>query len=257
MHRIIRATIAYDGTDFAGWQVQDGQRTVQGVVEMALQRMHGHRVRVTAAGRTDAGVHALGQVVGFRTELDSLTPNVLPRALNSFLPRDVRVIDACEADDRFDARRSALLRVYRYQLLPGRQLPHLRRYTFWVRRAVRLVVLNRIAATVVGEHDFTTFRAAGGTCTSAVRRVEQASFFTEGALIVFRIAATSFLWKMVRSLVGTMLSLEAEHGADAAAAETLMADLLASRVRERVGQTAPAWGLFLEKVVYTGDPSAP
>ena len=255
MHRTIRATIAYDGTDFAGWQVQDQQRTVQGVLEGALARMHGHPVRINAAGRTDAGVHALGQVVGFHTELDSLTPEVLPRALNSFLPADVRVIDARRADDRFDARRSALLRVYRYQLLPGRQLPHLRRHTLWVRRWLRLAVLNRLAAVIVGEHDFTTFAAAGAAGTSAVRRVVQAAFFTEGPLIVFRIAATSFLWKMVRSLVGTMLELEAERGANAAAAEARMAALLADQARERVGPTAPAWGLFLERVLYAGDPS--
>lgn len=249
-------TVAYDGTDFAGWQIQAAQRTVQGVLEGALTRMHGHRVRVTAAGRTDAGVHALGQVVSFRTGIDSLTPAVLPRALNAFLPGDVRVIDAAGAADGFDARRSALLRVYRYQLLPGRQLPHLRRYTLWVRRALRLEALNRMAAAIVGEHDFTTFAAAGAS-GAAVRRVEQASFFAEGPLIVFRIAARSFLWKMVRSLVGTMLALEAECGADAecgaAAPGARMAELLAEPRRERVGQTAPAWGLFLDRVWYAGD----
>lgn len=249
----MRVTVAYDGTDFAGWQIQDAQRTVQGVLEGALARMHGHRVRVTAAGRTDAGVHALGQVASFRTGIDSLTPAVLPRALNSFLPGDVRVIDAAGAADRFDARRSALLRVYRYQLLPGRQLPHLRRYTHWVRRALRLQALNRMAAAIVGEHDFTAFAAAGAS-GAAVRRVEQASFFAEGPLIVFRIAARSFLWKMVRSLVGAMLALEAECGADAAAPGARMAELLAEPRRERVGQTAPAWGLFLDRVWYAGEP---
>ena len=253
MTRTIRATVAYDGTDFAGWQIQDRQRTVQGVFEQALARMHGERVPVRAAGRTDAGVHALGQVVSFRTGIDSLTPEVLPRALNSYLPDDVRVVDAREEEDGFDARRSARLRVYRYQLLPGRQLPHLRRYTLWVRRPLRLVALNRMASAIVGEHDFTTFAAAGAS-GSSIRRVVQASFFADGPLIVFRIAAGSFLWKMVRSLVGTMLALEAECGADRAAPRARMAELLAAPGRERVGQTAPAWGLFLERVCYAGDP---
>lgn len=253
MTRTIRATVAYDGTDFAGWQIQDRQRTVQGVFEQALARMHGERVPVRAAGRTDAGVHALGQVVSFRTGIDSLTPEVLPRALNSYLPDDVRVVDAREEEDGFDARRSARLRVYRYQLLPGRQLPHLRRYTLWVRRPLRLEALNRMASAIVGEHDFTTFAAAGAS-GSSIRRVVQASFFADGPLIVFRIAAGSFLWKMVRSLVGTMLALEAECGADRAAPRARMAELLAARGRERVGQTAPAWGLFLERVCYAGDP---
>ncbi len=253
MQRTIRATVAYDGTDFAGWQIQDAQRTVQGVLEAALARMHGQRVRVTAAGRTDAGVHALGQVASFRTGIDSLTPAVLPRAVNSFLPGDVRVVDAAGADDGFDARRSARLRVYRYQLLPGRQQPHLRRYTLWVRRALRLEALNRMASAIVGEHDFTAFAAAGAS-GAAVRRVEQASFFAEGPLIVFRIAARSFLWKMVRRLVGAMLALEAASGADAAGARARMAELLAKPGRERIGQTAPAWGLFLDRVWYAGDP---
>lgn len=226
---------------------------MQGVFEHALGRMHGHRVHVTAAGRTDAGVHALGQVVSFRTGIDSLTSGVLPRAVNSYLPEDVRVVDAQEADSRFDARRSARLRVYRYQLLPGRQLPHLRRYTLWVRRPLRLETLNRMASAIVGEHDFTTFAAAGASGL-ATRRVVQASFFADGPLIVFRIAAQSFLWRMVRSLVGTMLALEAECQEDGAAPRARMAELLAARGRERAGQTAPAWGLFLERAYYAGDP---
>ena len=253
MNRTIRATVAYDGTDFSGWQLQENQRTVQGVFEKALACIHGCRVPVVAAGRTDAGVHALGQVVSFRTGIDSLTEEVMPRALNSYLPPDVRVVDAAETEDGFDARRSALMRLYRYQIRPGQQLPHLRRYTISVRRTLRLDVLNRMAAAVVGEHDFTTF-AATGASGSALRRVEQASFFAEGPLIVFRITARSFLWKMVRSLVGTMLSLEAERETIPANAEALMATLLADRMRERVRQTAPSWGLFLERVWYEGDP---
>ena len=245
MNRTIRATVAYDGTDFSGWQVQDEQRTVQGVFEQALARMHGYHVRV---------VHALGQVASFCAGIDSLTSEAMPRAINSCLPDDVRVVDAAEVEHGFDARRSALLRAYRYQILPGRQVPHLRRYTRWVRRPLRLEVLNGMAAAVVGEHDFTTFAAAGAS-GSTLRTVDQASFFVEGQLIVFRIVARSFLWKMVRSLVGTMLSLEAECEDDAAAAQARMAVLLADRIRERVGQTAPAWGLFLERVWYPGDPT--
>lgn len=255
MKRTIRVTIAYDGTDFAGWQVQSEQRTVQGVVQAALERIHGHLVRVSAAGRTDAGVHAIGQVVGFKTEIDSLTPEVLPVALNSFLPKDVRVLDARVVGDQFDARRSARLRVYRYQLLSGRQLPHLQRYAFWIRRSIRLEVLNRLAAAIIGEHDFTTFAASGWAGTSAVRHVVQASFFVEGPMIIFRIAATSFLWKMVRSLVGTMLEIESDTDKESAEAEERMSELLSNRIREQVGQTAPPWGLFLERVFFADDMS--
>ncbi len=241
----VMLTLAYDGTDFAGWQVQQGPRTVQGTLEAGLARMLGRPVRVRAAGRTDSGVHAVGQVVNFSAAM-SFPAERWAVAVNSYLPPDVRVLAARPVAGDFDARRSALARVYHYQLLCGPVgLPHLRRYCYHVRRHLDLRYLNRAAACLVGEHDFTVFAAAGDPSRSRVRRVLSAAFFPRAPYVVFRIVATSFLWKMVRSIVGTLLEL-AEIGTPA----TDVGRLLARRTRADVGQTAPARGLFLERVWY-------
>ena len=241
----VMLTLAYDGTDFAGWQVQQGQRTVQGTLEAGLARMLGRPVRVRAAGRTDSGVHAVGQVANFSAPM-SFPAERWAVAANSYLPPDVRVLSARPVAGDFDARRSALARAYHYRILSGPVgLPHLRRYCYHVRRHLDLRYLNRAAAYLVGEHDFTVFAAAGDPSRSRVRRVISAAFFPRAPYVVFRIVATSFLWKMVRSIVGTLLKL-ADIGTPAAD----VGCLLARRARAEVGQTAPSRGLFLERVWY-------
>lgn len=241
----VMLTLAYDGTDFAGWQVQPRQRTVQGTLEAGLARMLDRPVRVRAAGRTDSGVHAVGQVANFAAPM-SFPAERWTAAVNSYLPPDVRVLAARPAAGEFDARRSALARAYHYQLLAGAVgLPHLRRYCYHLRRRPDLRYLNRAAAYLVGEHDFTAFAAARDPSRSKVRRVLSACFFPRPPYVVFRIVATSFLWRMVRSIVGTLLEF-AESGAPAAD----VGRLLARRARLEAGQTAPARGLFLERVWY-------
>jgi tRNA pseudouridine38-40 synthase len=249
MIRNIRLTLAYDGTEFSGWQVQKNQRTVQGVIEQALERMHGHPVRIRGAGRTDTGVHATGQVANFPSDLDSIQAERWSLALNSYLPPDVRVLDSREAPPEFCAKKSARLRVYAYYLLAAQiGPPHLRRYCWKVLRRPEVASLNRLAAAFVGEHDFTTFAASGDTSRSKVRRVVSSCFHPEGPFLVYRIAATSFVWKMVRSLLGTMLEYEAEGRPPAE-----LAQALAARDRSLAGSSAPARGLFLERVVYDGE----
>ena len=163
MIRNIRLTLAYDGTDFAGWQVQKAQRTVQGVIEEALARMHGHPVRIRGAGRTDSGVHATGQVANFHTELDSIPAARWHLALNSYLPPDVRVLESLEADPDFSAKKSARLRVYAYHLLAAEVgPPHLRRYCWKILRRPETAALNRLAAVFLGEHDFHDLRRGRG-----------------------------------------------------------------------------------------------
>ncbi len=241
----VMLTLAYDGTDFAGWQVQNRQRTVQGVLEAALARMLDRPVRVRAAGRTDSGVHAIGQVANFTAPM-TFAAERWAVAINSNLPPDVRVLAARPVAAGFDARRSALARGYRYQLLSGAVgLPHLRRYCFHVRHRLDLRQMNRAAGYLVGEHDFTVFSAARDPSRSKVRRVISAAFFPSPPYVVFRIVATSFLWKMVRSIVGTVMGLVAM---DAPASEVRR--LIEGRRRAEVGQTAPARGLFLERVWY-------
>jgi tRNA pseudouridine38-40 synthase len=244
--RNIRLTLAYDGTDFSGWQVQNNARTVQGVIEEALQRMHRHPVRIQGAGRTDSGVHATGQVASFRTDLGSIAGTQWQVALNSYLPADVRVLASAEEAMTFNAKSSALGRLYAYYLFPGAAAPpHLRRYCWRIGRMPRVDLLNRLAAVFVGTHDFTTFAAAGDSSKSKVRRVHCSAFYPEGRMLVYRVEASSFVWKMVRSLVGTMLEYEA-----AGRSPGQLAEALASRRREQAGSSAPAWGLFLERVLY-------
>ncbi|HUI71964.1 MAG TPA: tRNA pseudouridine(38-40) synthase TruA [Spirochaetia bacterium] len=244
--RNIKLTVAYDGTDFLGWQLQKEGRTVQGVMQEGLERMHGHPVHVSAAGRTDSGVHATGQVTNFHTDLDSIAPHKFRDAVNSFLPRDVRVVASEEVGPRFHARRSALLRIYRYYVMNGPVLlPHLRNYRHWVRRQLDVQRLNEMASVLVGEHDFSSFSAEGDANESKVRHVAVSSFHVEGDTLIYTIAATSFLWKMVRTVIGTFLMLE-EQGLGAPE----LRRIIDSCHRANAGGTAPARGLFLERVMY-------
>jgi len=244
--RNIRLVLAYDGTDFEGWQVQSRGRTVQGVLEEGLARMHGHPVRVLAAGRTDSGVHATGQVASFRTDIASIPGSRFRDAVNAYLPRDVRVLCSDEVAWEFHARRSARQRVYRYYTVCGPVLlPHLRAYRHWMRRSPDLARLNEMAAVLVGEHDFTCFSAEGDANHSKMRRVDVSAFHREGDTLVYTIAATSFLWKMVRTIMGTLFLLE-EQGMGARELRLIME----AGSRANAGATAPAKGLFLERVVY-------
>jgi tRNA pseudouridine38-40 synthase len=244
--RIIALTLAYDGTDFLGWQLQSTGRTVQGVLQEGLERMHGHPVHVVAAGRTDSGVHATGQVVSFRSDIESIPEDRYRDAVNSFLPRDVRVVGSWEPQPSFHARKSALQRIYRYYTVCGPVLlPHLRNYRHWVRRNLDAERLNGTASLLIGEHDFTCFAAEGDANRSKVRRVQVSHFQWRGDTLVYTIAASSFLWKMVRTIMGTLLMLE-EQGLG----PRELALIMETGSRANAGGTAPARGLFLERVVY-------
>ena len=245
--RRIRLTLAYDGTDYCGWQIQAGDRTVQGVLEEALETMHRRRVTTTASGRTDSGVHARGQVVHFDTDITSLPVEKIPPALNALMPRDVRILDAALEAPDFHARHDARIRIYHYYLRPAPD-PLGGRFSWPLDHRPSLVKLNAMASRLVGTHDFTAFTAAGDPSSSKVRRVLSSAFFIRGPHLVYRVAGTAFLWRMVRSLVGTMVSLERVG----AGAEQLQR-ILEGRERAAAGTTAPGAGLFLEKVLYDAD----
>lgn len=244
--RNIRLVLAYDGTDFEGWQVQSRGRTVQGVLQEGLARMHGHPVNVLAAGRTDSGVHATGQVASFRTDIGSIPAWRFRDAVNAYLPRDVRVLAADRVAWEFHARRSARQRIYRYYTICGAVvLPQLRAYRHWIRRRPDLPRLNEMAAALIGEHDFTCFSAEGDANHSKVRRIDVSAFHQEGDTLVYTVAATSFLWKMVRTIMGTLLLLEEQRQG---ARELRL--IMQAGSRANAGATAPARGLFLERVIY-------
>lgn len=245
--RNLRLTIAYDGTDFHGWQIQAAGRTVQGVMESALERMHKEPVRVAAAGRTDSGVHADGQVVTFQTGLDSIPSDRFHIALNSWLPHDVQALDSCEVGDRFHARFSAASRTYRYYYSLS-EVAHPRGRAFAVRLRHRpsIATLNRMCAPLIGSHDFTTFTLPREPSESKVRNVLSAAFFPLHGQLVFEIRANAFLWRMVRSIVGTIIELE-KNGGDPARIEAA----LEARSRASAGPTAPSSGLVLHYVEYS------
>ncbi len=237
--------LEYDGAAYHGWQVQPGLPTIQGLLQEAVGRLAGGPVLVTGAGRTDAGVHALGQVASFEAPI-ALEPRVLQRALNALLPRDIVVRQATEAARDFDARFSARSKTYRYTVL-RREYPsawHAGRVLFapFPLDGAAMVEATR---AIVGCHDFSAFRA--GTCAakSPVRTVREACWRFEGDFWHFEITANAFLQHMVRILVGTLL----EVGRGRRQAESL-ADILASRDRRQAGKTAPPHGLCLVEVHY-------
>lgn len=242
-----RLTLEYDGTDFAGWQSQrQGERTVQDTLAAALAEIAGERVRVLGAGRTDAGVHAEGQVAAasFATRLDAGT---LARALNAKLPADLAVVAASLAAEGFDPRREANRKLYRYSLWNGAAPSPLRRRRFHhVREPLDVAAMAGAAAALVGRHDFASFRATGSRVGSTVRSLARASVEGEArGEIRFELEGDGFLRHMVRNLVGTLL----EVGTGRRPAGS-MPELLGARDRTRAGPTAPACGLTLVRVDY-------
>jgi tRNA pseudouridine38-40 synthase len=248
IERNIRLLLAYDGTDFSGWQRQDGTkgRTVQGVLESALAKLHKAPVNLSAAGRTDAGVHAAGQVANFYTSIKSMAAERFVLALNSLLPQDLRVLAAQETSPEFHARFAAQSRTYRYSIIAGRHaLPHELRYALQLWRCPRIERLNSYARCLQGEIDCSVFASSQDPSHSRRRYVFGAAFFVESNTLVFEITANAFLWKMVRSIVGTLLHCEAHD----VSPDTFKA-LLASGERKFAGPTAPPQGLFLWHVMY-------
>ena len=244
--RNIRLLIAYDGTDFSGWQRQTGLRTVQGVIEKALEVIHKKHICLTGSGRTDSGVHSVGQTAHFYTPIKTMEAGRFVPALNRLLPRDIRILRAQEAPSGFHARFDAKNRTYRYYIIAGRPaLPWELRYAWHIHRRPQLEQLNKYAGLLYGEMDCTVFAAAGDKSLSRRRYIYNASFWVEGERLIFEITANAFLWKMVRSVVGTFIFYESK----ALPADELRS-IIASGDRSLAGPTAAAEGLFLWKIKY-------
>lgn len=252
--RSFKLTVAYDGGEFSGWQWQTGRRTVQGVLEEALHRITGESFRITSSGRTDAGVHALGQVVSFASAT-YLSPEVLLRALNANLPDDVRVLEAEEARAGFHAIDDAIGKRYRYLLQEG-PVPNLfaRRYAWFVRSPLDLEAMQRAARALVGRHDFKSFETAGSPRVSTVRTVHDLTVDRQTGLdgrplVLVEIAADGFLYNMVRNIVGTLREVGLGRR-DA----SWPGEVLQQRDRRRAGMTAPPHGLYLLQVFFQEEP---
>jgi len=251
---LYRLTLAYDGTDLLGWQLQPpgSGPTVQGILEEALARLAGgKRVVVAGAGRTDAGVHALGQVASFELSRD-LEPDGLQSALNGMLPADVRVLDAARAPAGFHARKSAVSKLYRYVLdCGGVPLPQRRRFAGWVPRRLDEDAVQAGAALLLGRRDFASLASSGGSAKTTVRTVTRSEVTFDERGLTYEVEADGFLRKMVRSMVGGLIAV----GRGALAPDALAAALEA---RDRRAWPAPAspCGLTLVRVDYSSGSGA-
>jgi tRNA pseudouridine38-40 synthase len=245
--RTLRATLAYDGTEFHGFQVQPGLPTVQEAVEAKLARVTGEKIRIVGAGRTDAGVHATGQVISFTTGARIPTDKVAI-ALNSLAPQSLMVRDVREEAAGFHARFGATSRSYQYAMLRGDPSPFLRRYAAWTPTLERTERMRAGLEELVGRHDFTSFCAAGAETHTRVRTIMSAELIERGRLVLLEITADGFLQQMVRTIVGTLL--EVERGA---LEPEQIAIILAAKDRRQAGPTAPAHGLCFTRATYETD----
>lgn len=241
-----KCIISYDGSGFSGYQVQPNKRTVQSVLEAVLTKMHkGETVRVAGSGRTDAGVHAKGQVIHFDSPL-IIPEDKWEKAMNSLLPEDISVLSVVSVDESFHARFHALGKEYRYVLhLSSKRNPFQRKFAYQYPYRLNIQAMEQASKFFLGTHDFTSFCAAKTEVEDKVRTIESIDFTREDELLTIRFVGNGFLYNMVRILVGTLL----EVGSGERSPEDIPI-ILAYKDRRVSGKTAPAHGLYLWEVFY-------
>lgn len=245
MPNTFRLEIEYDGTSFHGWQVQPSDRTIQDEIQKVLKTMTGTKVVVSGSGRTDAGVHALGQVAHFSCRT-GISPEKFHDALNKMLPPGIVIKDCCYAEKDFHARFSAKKKTYQYRIL-NNELPVAvgRQYLWHIRKKLDVSAMQTAANHLVGEHDFKAFEGSGSPRSSTIRTIYQAEFSQKDHLIFFKITANGFLKFMVRNIVGTLKDV----GVGKITPDDFY-EILISKNRTCAGATAPPHGLFLMNVEY-------
>jgi tRNA pseudouridine38-40 synthase len=244
--RNIKLLIEYDGTKYRGWQVQPKGPTIQGVLEEKIELLTGNPVRLFGSGRTDAGVHALGQVAHFKTK-NPMDISSMRRALNSLLPSDIVIQRIEEVHEGFHARKDSKSKVYEYRILNRNLRSAFQRgYVWHIPQKLNLTEMKKATQSLIGEHDFSAFRTVGSPTRTTVRRVIRAEWKRgRDGLIRFEIEANGFLKQMVRSIIGTLVEVGKGKINDVE-----FRKILESKDRKKAGPTAPAHGLFLEEVRY-------
>jgi tRNA pseudouridine38-40 synthase len=243
--RVLRLLVAYDGTRFQGWQRQDNGPSIQAAIEEAMVPFTGAPPTVFGAGRTDSGVHALGQVASFTCEIPHAVDKI-HRALNVSLDRDIRVLAVADAPPEFNARFDALGKTYRYRIATGSVVsPFEHRYVWHQPERFDVPAMRLAAAAILGRHDFSVFKSAGSTVLDSVRTVDRLDLLEQEDELVVEVHGDGFLRHMVRAIVGTLMDVGAGRRDPAS-----MAALMASRDRGQAGDTAPAQGLTLVSVDY-------
>jgi tRNA pseudouridine38-40 synthase len=252
----IKLTLQYDGTNYAGWQIQANAATIQGHLEEIIFKITGERSRVTGAGRTDAGVHALEQVAAFRTKT-GLSPAVFMRALNANLPPDIRIMNAAECTADFHPRYDAKSKTYSYLISGmGEYSVFTQRYSWHMRCNLDIAAMKETAHYLIGRHDFSSFRASGcssmhpvreitGIEISGMNTIEFLGFRLDIPVIKISITATAFLRHMARNIAGTLVEAGRKKFPP-----SRIKEILDAKDRRLAGKTAPACGLFMEKIVY-------
>ncbi len=241
--------LAYDGTDYGGWQIQKNSITVQEKVEEACEKVFGKKTNVTASGRTDSGVHAAGQVCHFDAET-TIPAEKIADVLNRFLPPDISVLQSAVAPENFDANRSAKRKTYCYKFyLADRRNPLKDRFSVWVKNPVNIAKLQHISGSFVGKHDFKAYCKSGSQVKTTVREVYSVDVVVKpndlSTDIEIYVCGGGFLYNMVRTIAGTMINF-----AEGSLSGEEIARSLSEGDREAVGRTMPAKGVTLEKVEY-------
>jgi tRNA pseudouridine38-40 synthase len=243
--RTVKLTIEYDGTEYCGWQIQPNGITIQEKLEDAIQKLTGTFCRVHGSGRTDRGVHALGQVAHFHTDSE-ISGNDFARAINAYLPKDISVRESLEVNSGFHSRFSALEKHYCYIIENAKTRPVLDRHkVWWISWDLDFELIKEATSVIVGTHDFTSFTDAERKDEDNTRNVISAEWKNENNRLTFNIQGEGFLYKMVRCLVGTII--EAGRGK---ISKKEMLDILDAKDRTKAGPTAPPCGLHLKKVIY-------
>lgn len=244
--RNIRLTIRYDGTKYNGWQRQGNtEKTIQGKLEQLLSKMTGEDIEIFGSGRTDAGVHALGQVANFHTSC-SMTIQEMESYIQQYLPKDIAVTEAKEASPRFHSRLQAIKKQYEYRIYRGLENPVFeRKYCWHIQESLNIDKMRKASQFLEGEHDFKSFCGNKKMKKSTIRKIESIEIIEDGNWLILRYTGNGFLMNMVRILTGTLI----EVGQGVKRPEE-MPEILQGKSRELAGMMAPAQGLFLVKVWY-------